>query len=157
MKYQVNTIFWGKVHLFLYSVIPFGFLVAANVALLLKVRRGSRSVRATSIHPIHPSQSQTDPSRRKSLAASSLKEKSINKIVFTTSFLFVLMTLPTATATFLFSVLVQTDLGQVFIALVDCVSLSFNAFNLFIYVVLNKLFRQEFVSMLKWNFRSRSG
>jgi hypothetical protein len=69
---------------------------------------------------------------------------SVNKTILLGSVLFILMTLPTSIASFFFTELIKTEVGHLLLSLADSISLTFNAFNMFIYVLLNKIFRHEF-------------
>jgi hypothetical protein len=143
----IINITWGQIHLFLYSIEPFVFLFLANVALVVKIKSRKMVAKTTkAANTMHNDGGPTTTHGRVSVSGPS-KQKSMNRVIIVTSVLFVLMTLPTATATFLFSIMVQTALGRMLLSFVDCVSLSFNAFNLFIYVLLNKVFRQEFFNL----------
>jgi hypothetical protein len=112
---------WGKTHLFLYSVVPFVLLFLANVALVVKIQRRRTLISGTKANTLTADLEAAYITTNGRASISSNKQKSMNRVIFVTSLFFVIMTLPTATATFLFSILVQSELGRMFISFVDCV------------------------------------
>lgn len=62
--------------------------------------------------------------------------------------MFIVMTLPIATASFFFVEWVQTEMGNLLINLFDDLSFTYHGFFFFILVIFNKKFRNHFLKTL---------
>lgn len=69
--------------------------------------------------------------------------KSLTKTIIKTCLLFVLMTLPNAVVSLMYTYLANSELGFLIIRIGDLLSFTFHGFNLFINLYLNKRFRQK--------------
>jgi hypothetical protein len=133
--------YYGQVHLFIYSVIPFGIIAFSNCALLLNLYVKYRGALAN-VHRIE------DPENLAEHRLSLRGWHQMNKIVILITFLFICFTLPLALASFYLEILLTTDTGQFFIIILDCVSFSFHGLNFFIIYFSNVIFRHEVDSVL---------
>lgn len=77
------------------------------------------------------------------------KNEKMNQTVLLMTFLFVAMTSPIACASFFFDELFPTHYGTFIITFLDCVSFSYHGLNFIIMAFSNKMFRKEFVKILK--------
>ncbi len=146
--------FIQKLHLFMYFFLPSLALVISNLTLIFSMKKQlkmvyynkhvsfvliTRTSRNTS------SGSNTGSGRNsRSFVVMRTNQLSVNKTLCLDSLLFIFMTLPTSIVSFFFVELMKTPEGQLVISLADSISLTFNAFNIFVYVLLNKVFRHEF-------------
>ncbi|CAF1124331.1 unnamed protein product [Brachionus calyciflorus] len=125
---------WGKVHLMSYSVIPFIILFISNLLLIRKL---------LSRKPISVSVINSNNSKK------TRKNDRINRTVIGLTALFILMTLPLASASFFFTQLFSTDYGLFIIVLLDSISFSYHGFNFIFMAFSNKIFRQEYQKLFK--------
>ena len=65
------------------------------------------------------------------------------------TFLFILMTLPTAVASFFYNRLMSQHYGPFIILLFNSVTFSYHAFNFFLFVYENKIFKRKLKSVYK--------
>jgi hypothetical protein len=128
-------IFFSKIHLILYSVVPFGLILVLNSLLILKMR--SRSLIYIK------SFSLSNSSSRKS------KRNSMNKTVIILTFLFILMTLPSACASYFFDQLFVSEHGRFIVALCDAISFSYHGLNFVVYFLTNRRFRRKLMNVSK--------
>lgn len=128
---------WGKIHLMTYSVVPFLVLLVANFLLIRKIK--SRKL-------IHLSFSSSTNVKK------SKKNDRINRTVLLLTFLFIIMTLPLACASFFFTQLIISDFGLFAIVFFNCISFSYHGFNFIFMAFSNKIFREEYKKLFKCNF-----
>ena len=112
---------FGKIHLFIYSIIPWIFIVIANMLLIQFLCMNKMNK----------------------------KQTKVNKIVILMTFSFILMTLPTAIASFYYNYLKSFKLGSFLILLFNSITFSFHAFNFFIFVFENKTFKNKLKSVYR--------
>lgn len=125
---------WGKIHLMLYSVVPFIVLLIVNFLLVRKIMSRKK---------IHLSISNVTNEKK------SRKNDRINRTVLLLTFLFILMTLPSASASFFFTTLVTSDFGLFLIVLFNCISFSYHGFNFIFMAFSNKIFFEEYKKLFK--------
>lgn len=77
------------------------------------------------------------------------KDLLMNKTIVFLTFLFVLMTLPTACASFFFNDLYSSESGLIMIMLCNCVSFSYHGLHFFINLISNRVFRREFLKICR--------
>ena len=116
--------------LVLYSYIPFAVILIANVLLVLKVR--SQRVNGSD------------------LSASQLKrQKSITVTIIAITLLFVVFTGVGTIVNLFIDQLLQTDWGKLLIVIADTICFTFHGLNIISLLVTNKLFRKEFLELLR--------
>lgn len=114
--------FFFKFHLANYSLLPFIIMLSLNLLLWIELNKSK--------------------ARLKDLNYSSDRSaKSLTKSIIKTCLLFVLMTLPNALVSLMYTWLAQSDLGFLIIRIGDLFSFTFHGFNLFINLYVNKKFR----------------
>jgi hypothetical protein len=144
---------WEKFHLCAYFLAPSIMLVVSNITLIFAMKKKLKLVyfnKHVSFVMVSRAASSTcggcpnnlSPSR--SIVIMRMNQINVTKMIIIESFLFILMTMPTSFASFYLVELVKTDVGMLFLGLSDSISLTFNAFSMFLYVFFNKIFRHEF-------------
>lgn len=148
---------FDKVHLAIYSILPFILIAIANSLLVYTIHKRKKVVgdltQITGIQSIDLRRPSVDP-RRKSVykraqSISQQRNEKMNQTVFLMTLLFIGLTLPIACASFFFDQLFSTDYGVFIITLLDCVSFSYHGLNFIIMAFSNKMFRREFLKILK--------
>jgi hypothetical protein len=133
----MNT--YGQIHsIGLYSLAPFSILAVSTVLLLAKIYKQNGA-------------NKTQPSAARSPADTNRQSKfdKMNKTVVAITLLFIAFTLPVACASFFFNTLFASDWGVFIITLLDEVSFTYHAGNLFISYFTNTIFRKELNVMLR--------
>lgn len=138
---------YGKIHLFIYSLVPFIILFISNLVLVLKLK----SRRLLSARTSKVSTAETPRASMASTTSSSRSTRTI-KIVVAITTLFILFTLPVACSAFFFTVLFQTDYGVFMVTLFDCISFTYFGCNFFISLYTNLLFKKELFRVFSNNF-----
>lgn len=118
-----------KVHLGLYSLIPFLVLAISNFGLIYVLYYKKKSLTS-----------------RKFSSTSEKKDKHdrrMNLTVLLMTFLFILMTFPIAMASFFFERLSTTNYGNFIIILVDFISFCYHGLSFIIMIFTNKIFYKE--------------
>jgi ABC-type multidrug transport system fused ATPase/permease subunit len=158
--------YWGTAHLFLYSVLPFLILAILNIILVSRIYRRKRAASSSqSMRNRYLSSARARRSRRSSdidgdisnayrsaveslgtrnhhhSHQPSLIEKMSKAVVFITVS-FIVLTLPIASASSFFAELAKTDAGLFVIVLLDSLSFSYHAFNIFISYTFNTVHRE---------------
>lgn len=129
--YWMDT--YGKISLFVYSVIPFPILVLSNIALVYKLITKPK----------------LDTSANSKLVSSNRNNVSrMNSIVIIMTLLFVVCTLPVALASYLFNTIIVNEYGSFLITFLDSISFTYNALNFFISYFSNVMFRNEVRKLL---------
>lgn len=123
-----------KVHLGLYSLVPFTVLTIFNILMLMHIYKKSRRLKVT-----------TDA--KNSSVPARTRTKSPNKTVVATTILFILLTLPTAIVSILYNNLFTTDYGKFIVNFADDLSFTYHGMNLLILAVFNRKFRTTLVEM----------
>lgn len=116
-----------------YSIVPFIFMMLLNFLLWNELNRSK--IRLKNVQVLND----------KSF-------KNLTKTIITTCLVFVLMTLPNAIVSLMYTFLANSDLGFLIIRIGDLLSFSFHGFNLFINLYVNKKFRRKckcFISRTK--------
>ena len=121
----------------MYSVIPFVTLFITNLAFIINLyQKKKTSTTAPTL----------DTVKNKKSNSNNKKLRSINVTIMVMTFLFILMTLPCAFASFYFNELIVSDLGYFFIVLSNCISFSYHGLNCVLYYFSNKKFRAQFLA-----------
>ena len=82
------------------------------------------------------------------------KNDSMNKTIFTVTLLFLVVTLPTAYASFFFADMIKTNVGYFLIVLFNCVTFSYHGLYFFLLIFSNNKFKREFMNLV--NFKQES-
>lgn len=125
-----------KVHLGLYSIVPFLVIAGANFGLIYVIYQKKSSSKHTS-------------------AKDKSKTATLNATVFVMTCLFILMTSPIAMASFFFDSLFTTIYGQFIIVLVDFISFCYHGLNFVVMAFTNKLFFKEVRKILGLEDKSK--
>lgn len=125
-----------------YSLAPFLVLAIANLLLIRKIM-SRKVVKMTTMSSTFTNAKSTG---KKS------KSDRINKTVIILTLIFVMMTLPLASASFFFNQLVLTDYGLFIIVLLDCISFSYHGLNFILMAFSNKIFRKQYKKTFKIKF-----
>ena len=128
-------VFFLKVHLCLYSFLPFVLLIAGTALLALFVYRSKKAIQSE----LQPEQSSHSHERNKHM----------NTTIICLALLFILMTAPNAFAQIFRAQLRQTELGYGVLMVLSHLAFSFHAFNFFIVYVTNKKFQSEFKFIIR--------
>jgi hypothetical protein len=118
---------WSKFHSIVYSLMPFSILIATNFSLIRHLYRKKNKVKERKIVI---------------LKCMATREHSVTKTIVTQAIAFIFMTSPSATASFYYSQLAQSDQGRLVLQVCNSISFSFHALNFFVYLVTNKKFRK---------------
>ena len=135
---------YGRIHLMLYSVMPFIILAILDVILIYKLYRRDNSLR------------QGNDNRFISRNRRNSRLEAMSKVVILITVSFIVLTLPIACASSFFAKLALTDQGLFIIVLLDCLSFSYHAFNIVISYRFNGIFKQEIKRTLVRRERHKS-
>lgn len=119
---------YGKIHTYLYSLVPFAILATSNIMLIFKIK--SRGVRIS----MADLSRQTQPSNRTARTI---------RIVMAITILFIVFTLPVAVSNYFYYQLNLSDYGVFLINLFDEISFTYYAFFFFITFFTNLVFKKE--------------
>lgn len=130
---------WDQVHMFLYSFVPFFFMVTSNILLAKRLLATSHNI-------------------GNSLNKSSLrKKKSVSVFCILFSFMFIVCTLPQKICYgYLYDILNKSSgkwYGPIILRLTDELNFSFTGLNFIFQLALNNMFRSEFLILIKRVFR----
>lgn len=123
----------------MYSLIPMICLALINTLLCLLIHHSSQRLLK------HSSSS----SSRQSTESMSSGKRNLNKTIIVSTILFMLMTLPTAIASFYFVQWFGTEDGDLYVLVFDNLSLTYHGCNFFVLFTFNKRFRRFFISARK--------
>lgn len=84
--------------------------------------------------------------RKASISSHTPHKKSLNKTLIVSTITFIILTLPTAIASFYFVDWIQTEEGNLLINLFDDLSFTYHGCNFFILTIMNRKFRE-----MTWN------
>lgn len=116
-----------KVHVYVYSIIPFSILVCSNLLLIKETLYKSRAVVASTSHE------------------SQAKRKRMSLSILIMTITFILLTLPTTIAGgYFIKTLISTELGFTILFICDSLAFSYHALNFVVFLVFNKKFSREF-------------
>lgn len=121
---------YGQISLVVASLLPSIILIVSNIALVVRVRRRSRL---------------TEPSTSQSIKRCSR----LNNLVVVLTVVFMISTLPVSCAGFFFTQLFSTDWGIFLIAVLDCLSFTYSAFNFVITYMTNRRFKRQVKILFK--------
>lgn len=138
---QLRLYFLFKVFFYMYAVVPFSLLIIFNCLIIIKATQFARARR------VHLSQASTSGANPV-LNLSRKRKTEMTRTIIIVTFLFVVLSVPSAFATFYYNQLVVLDIGPMLITLLDDIQFSFPAFNFIILYFTNKLFAQEVKSTL---------
>jgi hypothetical protein len=137
-----------------YSLVPYGILIISNILLLNHVYRSSKRVATRNI----PTTSTNIVTKTKTLCTikkdsrMSRPKKKFNKAIVVSTIIYILMTLPSAIASFYFNQWWGTPVGDLLINICDDLSLTYHGYLYFvIYIVINRRFRGQLKLMFNWN------
>ena len=123
---------WDRIHLFIYSFIPFTFMIFCNILMIKKLFNFKDRN-----HLIFP---------KKVL----VKRKMISITILSSSFLFILCTMPhNLSFGFFFNNFNLLNYGRLWLTFTDVVSFSFFSLSFLIHVAINKVFRNAICSKIK--------
>lgn len=127
----------------LYSIIPYSILITSSILLLNHVYRSSKRVAHVNMPMPKPS-STTNASHIKKVSWKTKSENKFNKAIVVSTIIYILMTLPSAIATFYIHQWWGTDMGNLLINICDDLTLSYHGYVFFvIYVINNRRFRRQ--------------
>lgn len=136
-----------KVHLALYSLVPFSLIALANTLLVLTMyARRRRSVANYTQQITHVTQQTTTTNTMSE--NKKLRNERMNQTLLLMTFAFIALTSPIACASFFFDTLFTTDYGNFIIVLFNCISFSYHGLNFIIMTFSNTMFRKEFFKII---------
>jgi hypothetical protein len=125
---------YNKIHLLLYSALPFLLIFLANLLLIKFLIKKSNH---------------NEFNRRISTRRSKAR-----KTIMIVTITFILMTLPGAVCSFFYSELLDLPFGSYIILFFDCVTFSYHSFHIFFLYFSNKLYKKELKNL--FYFRAQS-
>jgi hypothetical protein len=140
------------VHTFLYSIGPFVLIACSNFFLIRKILRKKRIVPELTVriqHDVNGASVAGDTVGAGGInymvkrVGGSKKGSKMNRTVISMTLIFILMTSPSAMASFFFSTLFSTDYGTFIVNLFNCISFTYHGLNIVIMTVSNVIFRKE--------------
>lgn len=140
----------SKVHLALYSILPFIAMAIANMLLIYTFYSKSKQMlpltikRSVSIINLKETSDQMDDESRQE------KNDKMNRKLLITTCIFIILTSPSACASFFFDTLSLTDSGSFIIVLLDSVSFTYNGLHFILFSISNKVFRKQFFKLLRY-------
>lgn len=123
-------------HLFFYSALPIGLLIFVNSLLFYRVYQARRVSHMALENPTLQS------------------NRSINRTIVVSTLIFIVMTLPTAISSILYSYLAQKEFVFFSVRLFDTFSFTFHAFY-FLILYRNKKFKKKLIKSFKKCFIRR--
>ena len=128
---------YNKIHLLLYSAIPFILIFISNILLItFLMKMNSRNVN-------------NNPNNN-------ARRSRTNKTIITMTITFILMTLPGAICSFYYSELTNLSYGSFTILFFDCVTFSYHCLNFWFLYFTNHVYKNELLKLLKINFKISS-
>nr|QVK45792.1 G protein-coupled receptor [Proales similis] len=134
---------WGRVHLGLYSLIPFGCIAVTNTAMLIYLKFRRSKMNQNQVNPSNVHQTTVNSSTKTGSSRSQSRNQAMTASIVLLTVLFIVMTLPSAYVSFAYGFLVSLDYGRTVILICDCITFSYHGLNFYIYFLLNRRFRQE--------------
>ena len=113
-----------KVHSYLYSFIPFGFLIIINILLIRVIQRKTLNL-------------------QESTSLAKKNQLSINVSVIVMTILFIVFTCPSAICSQFYNTLIQTQSGKITLFSLGCFAFSYHALNIVILCASNKFFYRK--------------
>ena len=89
--------------------------------------------------------------RGKPISKKISKNESMNKTIITMTIMFLAVTLPTASASFFFADMIQTDLGYFLIVLFNCITFSYHGLYFFLLIFSNNKFKREVLRLFNFD------
>ncbi len=77
-----------------------------------------------------------------------IQANSLNRAVILLTFMFIIMTLPSACASFFFDVWFQSVIGKFVISLCDTISFSYHALNVIVFSITNRKYKVKLKHLL---------
>ena len=122
---------YNKIHLLLYSAIPFCILAFANMMLIIFLLKNN---------------SQTFTENTNTLVCA--RRSKTNKTIMIVTITFIILTLPGALCSYYFSDLINLQYGRVILTFFDCVTFSYHGLNSLILFMTNNIYRREIKKLL---------
>lgn len=125
---------WDQVHTFIYCFIPFLIMIVCNLLLTKKILISARNFTSVS-------------------QASMKKKKTISVFILMHSLLFIVCSMPEKICYgYFYDSLSNSDYGNLVLVITDELTFTFFGLNFMFQLIVNKLYRKEFIRVLKLIF-----